>query len=179
MKKEIKENSELIYEGKIITVRKDQVTCPNGRTAYREVVHHHGGVGILAIKDDKIILVEQYRYVPDQFTLEIPAGKLEKNENPQLCAYRELEEETDYRAKDMNLVCKLLPTPGYDDELLYIYQTKNFEHVNDSLPSDEDEFIKVQMIPIDQAYQMILDQKIIDGKTIIAIMYAYIEKHSA
>lgn len=174
---EIKQSSEIIYKGKIITVKKDKVLCPNGNLATREIVNHNRGVGILAIKNEHIIFAQQYRYAVNDITLEIPAGKLEKDEDPMLCAFRELEEETDYRAQKMILINKFYPTPGYDNELLYIYEAKNIEKVNDSLEADTDEFINVIKIPIDKAYQLVLENKIIDAKTVIAVMYAYINKN--
>ena len=122
---EKKLDSQLIYDGKIIKLYKDSVLCDNGNKATREVVRHNGGVGILAIVDNKILLVKQFRYPNAITTLEIPAGKLELNENPKECALRELEEETGYSAKDAIKISKFLPTPGYSDEWLYIYQAQD------------------------------------------------------
>lgn len=166
-------SKETIYNGKIITVTKETVELQDGNQAFREVVYHHGGVGILAMKNKKILLVKQFRYPNRLDTLEIPAGKLEKDEDPKVCAFRELEEETNYRAKNMNFIMKVLPSPGYTSEWLYLYEAKDFIEVNDALAADDDEFIDVIEMPIDVAYQKILNGEIVDAKTVIAIQYAY------
>lgn len=171
MEKEIKK--ELIYDGKIITVTKEEVELIDGQHAYREVVYHHGGVCILAVKNEQIILVKQFRYPNRIETLEIPAGKLEKNEDTEYCAFRELEEETNYRAKGMKFITKFLPSPGYTSEWLYLYEAIDFEEVDDSLDCDEDEFIDVVKMDLHNAYEQVIQGKIVDAKTIIAIMYAY------
>ncbi len=174
MEKEL--NSQVIYDGKILKLTRDEVQCENGQHAYREVVHHHGGVCILAMKDNQIILVKQFRYPNKIETLEIPAGKLEQNEDPKTCAFRELEEETNHRAKDMKRIMKVLPSPGYTSEWLYLYEAIDFQEVDDSLECDEDEFIDIIYMDIEEAYQKVLDGTIVDAKTVIAIMYAYKEK---
>lgn len=176
MEKELER--EIIMDGKIMTVTKEKVLLDNGNTAYREVVYHNGGVCVLAIKNNKILLVEQFRYPNRINTLEIPAGKLEKNEEAIGCAFRELEEETNHRAKDMKFLFKFMPSPGYTSEWLYLYEAIDFEEVDDSLDGDEDEFINVIELDIDEAYEMINEGKITDAKTIIAIMYAYNKKQS-
>lgn len=175
---EKKMDSQTIFQGKIITVYKDKVKCPNEKIATREIVRHHGGVGILATVDDKIILVKQFRYAYNQDTIEIPAGKLEYNEDSNLAGTRELEEETGYSAKKLVPITQIYPTPGYCDEIIHLYEAKNVYKVENPLAGDEDEFINVLFIPIDEAYQMVIDQKIKDSKTIIAIMKAYIDKHT-
>ena len=173
---EKKINSQLIYDGKIIKVYKDKVICENGNEATREVVRHRGGVGVLAVVNNKILLVRQFRYPNAIYTLEIPAGKLELNENTEICALRELEEETGYSAKSINRIAKFLPTPGYSDEWLYIYEAKNVFKVENPLACDEDEEIDVIAMSIDEAYQKVISGDIFDSKTMIAIMYAYINK---
>ena len=175
---EKKMDSQTIFQGKIITVYKDKVKCPNEKIATRERVRHHGGVGILATVDDKIILVKQFRYAYNQDTIEIPAGKLEYNEDSNLAGARELEEETGYSAKKLVPITQIYPTPGYCDEIIHLYEAKDVYKVENPLAGDEDEFINVLFIPIDEAYQMVIDQKIKDSKTIIAIMKAYIDKHT-
>lgn len=167
----------LIYDGKIMQVTREEVELENGEHAYREVVYHHGGVCILAVKDHQIILVKQFRYPNRIQTIEVPAGKLEKDEDPQDCAFRELEEETNNRARDMKFIMKVLPSPGYTSEWLYLYEAIDFEEVNDALAGDDDEFIDIIKLDIDEAYQKVLDGEIVDAKTVIAIMYAYQKDH--
>ena len=165
--------SEKIFEGKIINVVKDHVKLENGAFAYREVVYHHGGVCILALENNQIILVKQFRYPNRLETLEIPAGKLEQNEDTKECAFREFEEETGYRANDMQFIMKVLPSPGYTNEWLYLYEAKDFAQVEDSLPCDEDEVIEILKLDLEEAYNKIVSGEIVDAKTVIAIMYAY------
>ena len=169
MEKELKR--EVIYDGKILQLTKETVELENGNQAYREVVYHHGGVCILAVKDHKILLVKQFRYPNRMDTLEIPAGKLEKDEDPQTCAFRELEEETDFRASNMKFLMKFLPSPGYTSEWLYLYEAQDFKHVDDALACDDDEDIDIVWMDIDEAYQNVLNGTIVDAKTVIAIMY--------
>lgn len=177
MEKEIQRT--LIYDGKIMQVTREEVELENGEHAYREVVYHHGGVCILAVKDHQIILVKQFRYSNRIQTIEVPAGKLEKDEDPQDCAFRELEEETNNRARDMKFIMKVLPSPGYTSEWLYLYEAIDFEEVNDALAGDDDEFIDIIKMDIDEAYQKVLDGEIVDAKTVIAIMYAYQKDHQS
>ena len=163
MEKKVK--SEIIYDGKIIKVYKDQVECPNKRLATREIVRHHGGVGILAVVDDCILLVKQFRYAYNKDTLEIPAGKLE------------LGEEAGPSCKSMELINEIYPTTGYCDEVIHLYEAKGLFKVENPLEGDEDEFIDVISMPIDEAYKKIMNNEIHDSKTIIAIMKAYNDKY--
>ena len=174
-KKKLK--SEIIYDGKIIKVYKDQVECPNKRLATREIVRHHGGVGILAVVDDCILLVKQFRYAYNKDTLEIPAGKLELGEEAGPAGKRELEEETGYSCKSMELINEIYPTTGYCDEVIHLYEAKGLFKVENPLEGDEDEFIDVISMPIDEAYKKIMNNEIHDSKTIIAIMKAYNDKY--
>ncbi len=167
--------STLLYKGKIIEVYRDEVEVENGTTSIREVVRHNGGVAILAIIDGQVLLVEQYRYPNATKTLEIPAGKLEKGEDPKLCGIRELEEETGYSCKDATLLTKAFPTPGYVDEILHIYQANDIFTVENPMTGDDDEFITVVKINVEDAYNMIKSGDIVDAKTIIAIQHAYIQ----
>ncbi len=171
MEKELKR--EIIYDGKILQLTKEEVELENGQHAYREVVYHNGGVCVLAVKNNQILLVKQFRYPNRLDTLEIPAGKLEKDEDPKTCALRELEEETNYRASNMKFIMKTLPSPGYTSEWLYLYEAVDFQEVNDALACDDDEFIDVIWLNLDEAYQKVLNGDIVDAKTVIAIMYAY------
>lgn len=168
---------EEIFKGNIITVTHEKVELPDGNTAMRECVYHRGGVCILAIEDDCIYFIRQYRYPNRMETIEIPAGKLEEGENPDEACYREFEEETSRRAQNMRFILKLLPTPGFCSEADYLYEAENFKKVDDALPQDDDEFLKFIKMPIDEAYAKVLSGEIVDAKTIIAIMYAYNRKH--
>jgi ADP-ribose pyrophosphatase len=174
---EKKIDSTLLFEGQVINVYRDTVKTSKGITTTREVVRHHGGVGVLAMQNKKILLVKQFRYPNGIETLEIPAGKLEADEDPEICALRELEEETGYSAKVIHPISKFLPTPGYSDEWLHIYEAKDIYKVEHPLLPDEDEDLTVLEMDITEAYRKVIDGSIIDGKTVIAIMHAYINYH--
>jgi ADP-ribose pyrophosphatase len=159
-----------IFKGKIIDVNLHTVELPNGKKASREIVNHPGGVAIIAYKDkDTIILVEQFRKPIEKSILELPAGKIEKGEDIELCGIRELEEETGYRAKEFKYLGKVVSSPGFCDEYIYIYMAEGLYKGQDNL-GDEDEFINVREIKIDKIKEMIKSGEIIDAKTISAFM---------
>lgn len=162
--------SEVKFEGKIIDLCVKEVILPNGKKAYREVVKHPGGVAILAFKDEEtILMIEQFRSPIEKVLFEIPAGKLEKNEDIELCGRRELEEETGYKANKFTYLGKIVPSPGYTDEYIYLFKAENL--VEGKIGGDDDEFINVFEYKIDEVKNMIKEGKIIDAKTICAFMY--------
>lgn len=171
MSKEITFDSELIYDGRIMQVYKDDVILENGKHAVREYVHHNGGASILAVdEEDNVYLVTQFRYPYRKEIWEIPAGKLEKGEDPLSCAVRELEEEAGLKAEKFTLIAELYPTPAYTDEKLYVYLATNLSFTNAHL--DEDEFLSVKKIPLCDALKMAKNGEIHDGKTLVAL-YSY------
>lgn len=173
---EKKINSELIYEGKIITVIKDEVVLENGEQAFREVVLHNGGVCVVPLtKDKEVIFVKQYRYPFATTLLEVPAGKLEKGEDPLECGKRELEEEAGVKSDNIISLGVMYPTTGYVSEKIYMYLAKDLEQSVQKL--DADEFLDVVKIPLKDALNMVLNDEINDAKTQIAILKtAIIEK---
>ena len=162
-------SSTTIYDGKVIKVMRDQVSLPNGESAYREIVHHNGGATVLAVKDDMVYFVRQYRYAYHDELLELPAGKLNEGEDPKSCAIRELEEETGLRATDVDLITKLYPSPGYTDEVIYVYLALDFVQGTQHL--DEDEFLGVITLPLSTVKDMLDSGEIRDAKTIVALRY--------
>lgn len=161
--------SECVYDGKIMTVCRDEVEISNGRKSFREIVHHSGGVVILALKDtNTALLVKQFRYPFKETILELPAGKLEKNEDPDLAAKRELEEETGYRAMFWKSLGYIYTSPGYSDEKLYLYLAKDLEFVGEH--PDEGEIIKALEIDLSELKQKIKTGEINDAKTVCAVM---------
>lgn len=164
-------SSELIYNGKIINVRKDTVQLPNGKTALRELIAHPGGVGVIAVDENKdVFMVTQYRIAAKSDMLEIPAGKMEYGEDPLECGSRELIEETGYKAKNFIHLGEYYATPGYCEEKLNIYLAQDLEFVGQNL--DEGEFLNVKKYSLDELYKMVMDNKIYDAKTAIAILKA-------
>lgn len=162
-------SSTSIYKGRIISLRDDVCILPNGKEAHREVVEHPGAVAILAVKDDNIILVEQYRYPISKVTWEMPAGKLDKGELPDLCAARELKEETGMTASKMEYLFTYYTTPGFSDELMYLYFAEGLTEGQQN--PDDDEFLNVISIPFKDALAAIGTEKICDSKTILALLW--------
>lgn len=164
-------SSQTIYEGKIITLKVDQVELPNGKTASREIVTHPGAVAVMAITDDnRLVVVRQFRKPLERAIVEIPAGKLEPGEKPDVCAHRELEEETGYTAREMKHVASFYTSPGFADELIHLYRTDGLT-AGEAKP-DEDEFVELMHITVDEAQQLIASGEIRDAKTIMAV-YAW------
>lgn len=160
-----------IFDGKVIHVRVDDVELPNGKRAKRELIAHGGGVGIIAVNDEgKALMVSQYRIAAKSMMLEIPAGKLEKGEDPLECGKRELTEETGYRAEKYEFLGDYYATPGYCEEVLHLYLATGLEFVGQHL--DPDEFLNVRTYALDELYGMVMDNKIYDAKTAIAILKA-------
>jgi len=162
-------SSRVVYNGKVITVEKDDVELADGQFSFREVARHPGGVVILAFKDNEtILLVRQFRYPINQVVLELPAGKLEKGENPDFAAKRELEEETGYRAEKWSSLGFINTTPGFCDEKLYLYKAENLTFIGEH--PDDGEIIKAEEIKIADLMQKIKTGEINDSKTLCAIL---------
>lgn len=164
------QDSTFIFEGKIIKVTVDTVILPNGKTATREVVRHCGAVAVLAITpEDKVILVRQFRHPTGGPLLEIPAGKLDvENEPPEQCAYRELAEETPYTAGGMTLIHSFYTAPGFCDELMHVFRAEGVRK-DSSLHADDDEFVQTVLMSRDEVRKAIANQQICDAKTLVAL----------
>lgn len=163
-------SEELIYKGSYLEYTKVKVELPNGDEAFRDVIKHPGAAAIIAFKDDEnIILVEQFRKALDSVTLEIPAGKLDKDEDHKLAALRELEEETGYKALNIEYLGKIAPAAGFCNEILYLYKATNLIQGNKNC--DEDEFTNVKIISLSELKDMIKKGGIIDAKTICSLAY--------
>jgi len=165
-------NINKIYEGRILDLEEVEVLLPDGKSAKREIVRHNGAVAIIAYKDDETVLfVEQYRKAVEKVLLEIPAGKIEKGEDVKLCAMRELEEETGYRSDNLTYLGKIVASPGFCDEYIHIYKAEDL-YPGDETLGDEDEFIGLREIKVEDVKGMIKDGSIEDAKTICAFMMA-------
>ena len=157
------------YEGKIFTMLVDEVLCPNGNSATREIVSHRGGVCIAPItQDGQLIFIRQYRYAYKKVLLELPAGKLEAGENPLESGKRELREETGAVAGIFESLGEFYPTCGYCNEIIHLYYAADLTFSHQDL--DEDEFIETVKIPFDKALDMVMSGEIKDGKTIAAVL---------
>ncbi|MFB5620297.1 MAG: NUDIX hydrolase [Nitrosopumilus sp.] len=162
-----------IYEGKILglSVYNGKI---EGREVKREVIKHRGAAAMLAFDEEKkVILVKQHRF-PHGYVLEIPAGTLEKKEEPVKCAFRELEEETGYRAKKMTPLITYYPSIGYNSEIIHCFVASGLKKISD-LKLDEDEILSVVKMDFKKVLSMIKSGKIQDSKTICAIL-AYASK---
>lgn len=163
-------SEKLIHKGNFIDFVNIDVTLPNGKNANRDVIKHPGASAIIAFLDDEnIILVEQFRLPLNKVLLEIPAGKLDKNEEPIDCAKRELQEETGYIAKDIEHLGSVATAPGFCDEIIHLYKAWNL--VKGEKNEDEDEFTNVKILNIKDVKNMIKNGDIIDGKTISVFSY--------
>lgn len=170
-------SSKVVYEGKVVTVIKDDVEVADGHKSFREVVLHSGGVVIVALKNNNtILLVKQYRYPLKQTNLELPAGKLEIGENPNEACKRELEEETGYRAKNWKSLGFINTTPGICNEKLYLYLASDLEFVGEH--PDEGEILKCYEYKLSDVFKMIQNGNINDSKTICAISRAFLIKEN-
>lgn len=161
-------SSERIYEGKILNLRKDKVTIRDEKTSYREVIEHNGGVVIAAITDDgKIPVVKQYRKAAEKAILEIPAGKLEGDEDHKEAALRELKEETGYSASKIEYINSFYSSIGYSEEVLHLFIARDLTAGETDF--DEGESIDIYEYTVDELMNMVMDRTIEDAKTIIAV----------
>lgn len=160
---------ELKYKGKIIDFYKDTLELPDGRTAIWDYIDHKGAAAIVPVdKDGNIILVSQYRNSIRKQTLEIPAGGLNPNEDPKVCAIRELEEETGYIVSDAEHLIDIVTAIAYCNEIIYVYYAQVEDKKEQKL--DEDEFVEVEKFSLEELENMILDGTIVDTKTISSIL---------
>ncbi|MDN6751282.1 MAG: NUDIX hydrolase [Staphylococcus equorum] len=163
-------HKESIYKGAIIDLEVHDIELPDGQTSKRELVYHNGAVAVCAINpDNQVILVRQYRKPAEKTLLEIPAGKLELNEERESAAKRELEEETGYIAENLELITEMYGSPGFSNEKISIYLAKDLKIGEMNL--DDDEFIEIETYNIDEITSMLQNQEIEDAKTILALQY--------
>lgn len=161
--------SKTVYRGRIFNVDDVRVALPDGTVTHRDVVRHRGAVAIIAMTDDgKLVLVRQYRTALEQVTLEIPAGKLESGEDPALAAPRELLEETGYQAKQWGYLGPFAPAAGYSDEILHLYVATGLTFAGAN--PDDDEFINVDLVSLDEMVDRVLDGRVCDSKTMTAVL---------
>ena len=169
--KETRIASEQKFSGRLIDLYLDQVELPNGQTSSREWIDHPGAVCLIPIlPDDKICLIRQFRYGPGEEFIEIPAGKLDSGEAPLDCAYRELEEETGYRANKLTFLTNIHPAIGFSNEKMWMYLAEDLEKYKNKL--DQDEFLELLPTPLEKALDWIWSGKITDVKTIIGLLWA-------
>lgn len=164
-----------IYAGRVVNLRLETVTLPNGATIEMELIHHPGAAAVVPMKEDgTALLVRQYRHAVDGYILEIPAGKLDPGEDPRDCAARELEEEIGFRASWLEPVLTFFTTPGFTDEAIHIYKATGLTPGTQNLGHDE--VLEVVEMPLEQAIAQIGDGTIRDGKTIVGLQAVYLRE---
>ncbi len=156
-----------IYKGKILNLRVDDAELPDGKPCKREIIEHSGGACVLCVKEGEVLLVRQYRYAYGESIYEIPAGKIDRGEDPQNAAVRELEEEGGLVATEIKHLFTVYPTPGYTNEKIYIYQATAFKEGKVHL--DEGEFLTAEFLPLEKVVGMLERGEIRDAKTVIAL----------
>lgn len=166
--------SEEVYSGKLLHIYRDKVELPNGNQTIREVVRHPGGACVCAIDGDlHVSFVRQYRYPYGMEMLELPAGKLEKGEEPYDTALRELREEAGLTAENLLPLGEAFPSPGYTDEIIYMYLALGAQSLG-AQELDHDEFVNVEKIYLGDALSMVLRGEIRDAKTQICLLKSYL-----
>ena len=164
-------SSEIVFQGKLLDVRRDIVILPNGANGIREWIKHPGAVCCIPIlPNGKIALIRQYRYSVRKMMIELPAGKLDKNEAPEDCAIRELEEEIGYKANKITFLTNIHPAIGFANEKMWIYYAEDLEKTNQKL--DPDELIEIIPTKLEDALEMVWNGEITDVKTIIGLIWA-------
>jgi len=165
--------SKQIYKGKVVQLRVDTVSLPDGRRKIREIVVHPGAAAIVPLmnegegEDKEVLLVEQYRKAVESKTLEIPAGTLEEGESPEECAKRELIEETGFQASKLDKLIDFYPSPGFSSEIIHIFKASGLKKV-----SDVDAELSIRLVPLGELLTKIRNGKIKDGKTVIGVLMA-------
>jgi ADP-ribose pyrophosphatase len=164
-------DSRPVFDGKLLHVRVDTVRLPNGRTAQREYIHHQGAVTMLAFLDERTILLErQFRYPLRRHFIELPAGKIDPGEEPLATAKRELKEECGYEAGEWRHLGTLHPCIGYADERIELYLARDLRDVGRAL--DDDEFLEVFPLSVDEALEWVRQGRITEPKAITGLLWA-------
>jgi ADP-ribose pyrophosphatase len=162
-------SSSRVYDGRVVGLRVDRVRLPNGRVTEREIVEHAGAVGIVAVDDDgDVLLVRQFRSALSMMLLEIPAGTLGVGEAVRECAFRELQEETGYAAREMQELYAFYSSPGFSNERIWLFLATGLSQGAQQLETDE--IIEVVKVPLDRALKMVASGEICDGKSILGLI---------
>lgn len=161
-----------IFNGKMISLQEEEVVLPNGNTGNREIVKHPGAVAVLPITENgDIIFVKQFRKAVEQVLLEIPAGKIELNEAKEKTAVRELEEEIGYTTNHLQYVTSFYTSPGFANEIIHLYYTKHLKELDQRAELDEDEFLEIKQLSLQEAEKYMQNAPINDIKTMYALLY--------
>lgn len=159
------------YKGKFLEMVTEEISLPNGRTATLDLIRHPGAAAVVPFLDEEnVLLIRQYRHAAGGTILEVPAGKLERDEAPDLCAVRELEEETGRRAGRIEALGSILTTPGFTDEKIHLFAAFDLEHVGAALEADE--IIEEAPMSLEDALSLIWSGELTDAKSVVALLHA-------
>lgn len=169
---EKKLNSRQIFKGTLLDVHKDSVSLPNENTSTREYIRHPGATAVLPVfENGDVVLLRQFRYPVGQIFYEVPAGKIDQGEDPETTGWRELEEETGLKCRNLAYIGHFYPTVGYSDEVIHLYIA--WDLYKTETKTDDDEFLISERMPFQEAIEMIKDGTISDGKTMITLLQSW------
>ncbi len=168
-------SSRVIHDGRVVHLSLDRVRFPDGSVGELELVRHRGASAVVPLlgsvedPDPRVVLVRQYRYAAGGFVFEVPAGIPEEGEEWEVCAMRELEEETGYRAGKLQALTRLFTTPGFTNEVIHLFLATDLSQGNHS--RDEDEFMETLALPLSRVLDLIRTGEMQDGKSMAAILF--------
>jgi ADP-ribose pyrophosphatase len=163
--------SESLLKGRAFAIRRDWMKAPDGRETKFDIIEHGGSVVIVPIDaDGNLLFVRQYRHAAGQDLLDLPAGTLDENEDPAVCAAREIREETGFAAGKLEKIGEFYLAPGYSTEFMVVYLARDLTH--SPLEADADEFLSLEKIPIQQALAMAMRGEMPDAKSLAALLLA-------
>jgi ADP-ribose pyrophosphatase len=162
-------STQKIFEGQVLTLRVDEVEADDGHQSTREVIEHRGAVGIVCIDGDDVVLVRQYRHATTEELLEIPAGKLEAGEDPEVCAARELVEEVGLRPKRLEHLATFYTTPGFSNERFHLYFTDDV--TSEAGGTDPGEIVTIERRPAESVKTLIESGEIRDAKSLLGLAF--------
>lgn len=167
----MKEHVREIYKGKVVHLVVEQVTLPNGHSTTLEIIHHPGAAAVVPfVAADRVVLVRQYRHAAGGYLLEVPAGKLDPGEPPEVCARRETEEETGYRPGRIERLGSIFTTPGFTDEVIHLFAAYDLTRTQSSV--DDDEVLSVEELSLAEALEKAERGEICDAKSMCALFLA-------
>lgn len=160
-----------VFKGRVVDLSVDRVRMPNGKTTELEVIRHPGAAAMVPLTESgEVLLVRQYRYATGGWLLEVPAGKLDDGEDPEVCAVRELEEEVGMKPAKVTPLGWIWTTPGFTDEKIWLYLCRDLEPAQQDL--QDDEVLTVESRSLAEAVELVRQGEICDGKSICALLQA-------
>ena len=169
--------SERVFEGKLLKVDREEIALPQGKHAVLETIRHPGAAAVLPfLPDGRVVLIRQYRHAAGGFIIEVPAGKLDRGERPECCAGREVEEETGWCAGELVPLGSILTTPGFTDEVIWLYEAHALTRGDQALEADE--VLETMEIPFERAVAMARGGEITDAKSVASILLAFARRQS-